>query len=616
MKKYITICLIITFFTMPVMVSAQKQGAVRIDSLLTELPNIKEDTNGVNLLGELSNAYETIDPNEGIKYATRERVLANKIHWQKGEAAAWNNLGNNHYYKGAMPDALQAYFQAMRLHEKIGNESGIGAAFGNIGNVYQRQKNYPKALEYQFKALKVAEKFDDKMRMLTSYGNIGWIYTQQGNYDEALKYQMKALHIAQTQNDKIGISRQYTNTSVMYTGLKQYSTALIYCFKALRIAQEIGDKRAIAINLGNIGENYYEIAVNKDLFPADSLVKGTSEANLSLSVEYLKKSVAGAQEAQLWAAVPEFSEYLSKALMQRGDHKGALSAFKYGIDVRDSLYNIANNEKISDLETQRALELKDKDIQIASLEVARKRNERWAYIGGIVVLLLILGILLRSFRRQRISNALLATEKQRSDDLLLNILPTEVAEELKINGKAKARHFDNVSVLFTDFVNFTKAAEQLSPQALVDELHECFTAFDVIMERHGLEKIKTVGDAYLAVCGLPNSDPLHARKTVLAAADILAFMTDPDKKHRAFGIRIGVNSGSVIAGIVGVKKFAYDIWGDTVNIAARMEQHGETDRINISQSTYELVKNDFSCTYRGDISAKNKGEIAMYFIDK
>lgn len=615
MKNNIALSLLLTFLTIPLMVSAQKQGAARIDSLLSELQHIKEDSNGVNLLGDLSNSYETVDPNQGIKYATRARTLASKINWKKGEAAALNNLGNNYYYKGAMPDAAEAYFQAMKLHEEIGNENGIGAASGNLGNVYQRQKNYPKALEYMFKALNMAEKSNDKRRIQTSFGNIGWVYMQQGNYDEALKYVMKALQIAQSQNDQQGISRQYANMAIMYTYLKQYPTALVYCFKSLRIAQEMGDKQSIAINLGNIGENYYEIAISKEHFPADSLVKATPGANLSLSVDYLKKAVAGARETELWAAVPEFSEYLSKALMQKGDYQGALVAYKNAIGVRDSLYSIANNEKISGLETQRALELKDKDIQIASLEVAKKRNERWAYIAGIAVLLLIVGILFRSFRRQRTSNALLATEKQRSDDLLLNILPTEVAEELKVNGKARARNFDNVTVLFTDFVNFTKAAEQLSPQALVDELHECFTAFDVIMERHGLEKIKTVGDAYLAVCGLPNTDPLHAHKTVLAAADILAFMTAPGNKERAFGIRIGVNSGAVIAGIVGVKKFAYDIWGDTVNIAARMEQHGETGKINISQTTYELVKNDMSCTYRGDINAKNKGAIAMYFVN-
>lgn len=208
-------------------------------------------------------------------------------------------------------------------------------------------------------------------------------------------------------------------------------------------------------------------------------------------------------------------------------------------------------------------------------------------------------------------------EKKRSDDLLLNILPEEVAEELKEKGKAEAKHFENVTVLFTDFVNFTKVSETLSPQELVNELHACFKAFDHIMDRYGIEKIKTIGDAYLAVCGLPIPDAIHAQKVGQAAIDICIFMKERRQQlgNKTFEIRVGINSGNVVAGIVGVKKFAYDVWGDTVNTAARMEQNSETGKINISSTTYELVKNTFNCIHRGKIQAKGKGEIDMYFLE-
>ena len=189
----------------------------------------------------------------------------------------------------------------------------------------------------------------------------------------------------------------------------------------------------------------------------------------------------------------------------------------------------------------------------------------------------------------------LKSEKKKSDDLLLNILPEEVAEELKEKGMAEAKQYNHVTVLFTDFVNFTGISEQMSPKELVKEIHENFTAFDTIIEKHGLEKIKTIGDAYLAVCGLPIENEMHAVQVLKA--------------------RIGVNSGPVIAGIVGVKKYAYDIWGDCVNTAARMEQNSEAGKINISGATYDLVKAHFSCVHRGKIAAKNKGEIDMYFVN-
>jgi class 3 adenylate cyclase len=207
-------------------------------------------------------------------------------------------------------------------------------------------------------------------------------------------------------------------------------------------------------------------------------------------------------------------------------------------------------------------------------------------------------------------------EKQKSDNLLLNILPPEVAEELKQSGKSEAKQYDNVTVLFADIVNFTGISEKLTPVKLVEEIHMCFTAFDNIVDHHGLEKIKTIGDAYLAVCGMPNEDPEHAQKTIRAAIEMNDFITRRRKEGGHFGIRSGIHSGTVIAGIVGTKKFAYDIWGDTVNIAARMEQTSEEGKINISGATYELVKNNFNCIHRGKVSAKNKGEIDMYFVNE
>ncbi len=207
-------------------------------------------------------------------------------------------------------------------------------------------------------------------------------------------------------------------------------------------------------------------------------------------------------------------------------------------------------------------------------------------------------------------------EKKKSDDLLLNILPEEVADELKEKGFSEARHFDNVTVLFADFVDFTKAGEMMTPQELVNELHICFKTFDEIISKYGIEKIKTIGDAYLAVCGLPMAHETHAKNVVTAAGEISEFMRLRKARlgDKSFQVRIGIHSGSVVAGIVGVKKFAYDIWGDTVNTAARMEQNSEAGKINISQSTYDLVKDKFNCIYRGEIDAKNKGMLKMYFV--
>jgi len=208
---------------------------------------------------------------------------------------------------------------------------------------------------------------------------------------------------------------------------------------------------------------------------------------------------------------------------------------------------------------------------------------------------------------------------QQSEDLLLNILPVTIAKELKERGKVTPVYFENTTVLFTDFKGFTKIAEKLTPNQLVKELDTCFSHFDKIAERFNLEKLKTIGDSYMCAGGLPITNSTHAIDACLAALEIQAFMDDMNKIKKSLNtdfweLRLGIHSGPVMAGVIGEKKFAYDIWGDTVNTASRMESSGTVGRINISYSVYELVKDFFDCEYRGELEAKNKGKVKMYYV--
>ena len=217
-------------------------------------------------------------------------------------------------------------------------------------------------------------------------------------------------------------------------------------------------------------------------------------------------------------------------------------------------------------------------------------------------------------------NLVITKEKERSDHLLLNILPYETAQELKETGTAVARFYDNVTVMFTDFKDFTSITEHMQPTELVTELDHCFRAFDGIIDKYDIEKIKTIGDSYMAAAGLPVPDDAGATKIIKAAIELQVFMHQHNEMRisrglKPFEIRVGVHTGSVIAGIVGSKKFAYDIWGDTVNTASRMESSGVPGKINISEATYALIKDNFNCVYRGKIAAKSKGEIDMYFVE-
>ena len=224
---------------------------------------------------------------------------------------------------------------------------------------------------------------------------------------------------------------------------------------------------------------------------------------------------------------------------------------------------------------------------------------------GILVL-----ILARNFNDERL----------KSERLLLNILPESIADELKKYDSVKPRHYGSATVLFTDFVGFTKIAENMTPERLLFELDLCFKNFDRIMKKYGIEKIKTIGDAYMAAGGIPEELSGHQIKCILAALEIKQFMTnlaeEKTKKNEPFWkLRLGIHSGPLVTGVIGTEKFAYDVWGDTVNLASRMESSGKEGQVNISGQTYESVKDFFRCEYRGKIEAKNKGEVDMFFVE-
>ena len=257
----------------------------------------------------------------------------------------------------------------------------------------------------------------------------------------------------------------------------------------------------------------------------------------------------------------------------------------------------------------------------------------WAYIlyaiSGLVIIwgfskwrnrkLQMEAIVLR--KKVEMATKEIRNEKEKSDDLLLNILPASTAEELKATGSAKARSYDNVTVMFTDFKNFTEISKSMSAEDLVQEINYCYSEFDRIMAKYNIEKIKTIGDSYMCVSGLPLKSNEHALNAVKAAIEMNNFMK-AEKEIRQknnstyFEMRIGLHSGPVVAGIVGIKKFAYDVWGDTVNIASRMETSGAANKINISETTYHLVKDKFNCYFRGEVEAKNMAGMNMYFIEE
>ena len=319
----------------------------------------------------------------------------------------------------------------------------------------------------------------------------------------------------------------------------------------------------------------------------------------------------------------EFREFLlskfAKVFLAAGMYKEAAEGFKLSAQLADSTsreeIKLLTEKQITHnlIELANINEINEKKEELAQKTIDRQILVRNIFMGGCTLLLIFSGVFF--VQRNKIKKG-----KKLSDELLLNILPSSIAEELKSKGNAESKLIDDVTVLFTDFKGFTQLSEQFTPQELVAEINECFSAFDQIMIKHNVEKIKTIGDSYMAAGGLPTSNKTHAHDVVHAALEIQQFMASYKKEREEAGklffeIRIGIHSGPVVAGIVGIRKFAYDIWGDTVNTASRMESSGEVGKVNVSETTYNLTQDKFSFTNRGKIDAKGKGEINMYFAE-
>jgi class 3 adenylate cyclase/tetratricopeptide (TPR) repeat protein len=657
---------------------AKLQGQALIDSLLKELPKVKEDTNKVVMLCDLTMAVYAAKPDEGLRYGEQALELATKQGWQSGVATAHNAMGIVCEHQGDFSKAMEHYKMSLKVYEHQNKKEGIAAVLCNIGLVYMHQSDNLNALEYFSKALKIDEEKGFKEFAANVTNNIGNIYYDQGDYNKALEYYLKGYETKVSLGGKNGIANACNNLGNLYQAIKDYDKSIEYFIKSLTLYQEIGNRGGVGYSWSNLGDVYTDkgeyatalpclemgqkisdetgqkpalafaimsigqlyLAVARDtsskpashagkininrelapglLLPIAHLPVGRT-ALLNAAVGHLERALTLSKEINIPTNIRDCYADLAIAYALKGEYKKALDASDEMFAIKDSVFSQENKESIikmsmkNDYDRQRltdSLKVEEKE-KISAINLRKQKNYTYLGIAGIVLLAGFSFFIVKERSKSE-------TARKQSDELLLNILPEEVAEELKTTGTTTAKHFDNVTVLFTDFVNFTQASENMGAQNLIDELHACFKAFDEIMAKYNIEKIKTIGDAYLAVCGLPTADPLHAENIVRAATEINAFMQDRLSKmgsERTFAVRIGIHSGSVVAGIVGVKKFAYDIWGDTVNTAARMEQHGEAGKINISETTYELVKDKFSCEYRGEVDVKGKGEMTMYYVE-
>ena len=516
------------------------------------------------------------------------------------------------------------------------------------GDALLEQANYALAIESYFESLNYASRSGDEQRIGAAMIGIADTYSLIGNSDNAKIYYNKGIALLRETNDSVTLAKALFNTGDEYYKNKKYDSAMVYHDESVLIFKNTNHQIGAAYNLGNMGMIY--AAQGKDvramanineaiaILEEQEVFPPISEYLICLSDIYLRqnnwpsalgsaqRSLEIAQKFGLKELISKANLQLSKLYEQAGNPRESFKYFKNYNTYRDSVNNIETIEQMANLRTnyevsqkQIEVDLHKKESEILELKGKRQRNLNYAsVISTVLIFLLALGLYYR-YKFIKKTNRIIEEEKNKSDKLLRNILPEETALELKQKGKVTAKKFESVTVLFTDFKDFTHSSSNLTPENLVRSVNYYFSKFDEIMDKHGLEKIKTMGDAYMCAGGLHFHKADHALKMVEAAFEIGQIMHETKKMAEEnimpYDIRIGIHTGPVVAGVVGTRKFAYDIWGDTVNVASRMESSSEPGKINISEKTYLLVKDFFNCSYRGELEVKNKGMMKMYFVN-
>jgi adenylate cyclase len=592
------LCLAAGFLLLPLCSHGQDQRVADSLAILYRQPNLPDSTRA-ELLRSLA-FNEVKDLKLALHYAEALITLASKTNNPLYLHRGYLQKGNKKRLTGDLDEALAAYFKSVDAASRARYVPGEGITYNAIADVYSISGNHDNAMLYYHKAIATLQPTNDLVSLGSAISNAGDEFLTRKMYDSALHYFKQSGPLFDKANYQPGKAYNLGNMGMVYANIGDNSLAEKNINEATQLLEQLQDYYPICVYLLSMCDIY------------------TEKGQHSTALGYASRSLALAQQHGLKDQLSAAHQKLYQLYEKAGQPANALLHYKAHISYRDSVNNIQSVQKMADLRTNFEVAKKQTEVDLLNQE---KRNQRIMVFATIAALLFILVLAILLYRRYQFikkTNRIIDAEKMRSDNLLLNILPQEIAAEIKQHGRVQAKRFEQATVMFTDFKGFTQYATHLPPEKLVESIDFYFARFDAIMEKYGLEKIKTVGDAYMCAGGLPFAAPGHALQVIAAAKEIAAFVQHAKENaapgETRFDVRIGINTGAVVAGVVGTKKFAYDIWGDTVNIASRMESNSLPGRINLSENTWQLVKDSIPCEYRGEIDVKNRGLLKMYFV--
>lgn len=628
------------------MLAAGAISQSNVDSLKFLLNTDLPDSSRIDIFLELSEKVDSLDL--ALTYSLKAEEIARQSNLKNRQARALKNLGLFNNRKGEYAAALDYYQEGLQLFRATNDLAGVSNILNNMGAIYNAQGDDAKALEYFLESLRYGEESKNTLRIATALLNVGTVYMKKAQtYKEAIEILKRAIPQFEKIDYQLGVGVVCVNLGEILLNQGKVDSALLYLEESREIFTDIS-VGFLSFSLNLIGKSYiakgdYAAAI-KTQQKAIQVAK-ERESQLELAHAYLGLADSYSASGRLLSAQDNYfqAEDLYKEMgMKEGlkdVYKGLANTYERFSDFRnayqyhqlysnykDSVYNIATSDEVRSLRFTYELEKKEAEIEILNREneLAQAKIERSSILRNFLFatagfLIITIGGISYQYWYARKSNKIISEERNRSESILLNILPVETAEELKANGYVEAKKFDLTTVLFSDFKEFTKSSENHTPEELVKSIDYYFRHFDEIVTRFGLEKIKTIGDAYMCAGGLPVPNTTNPVDTVRAGLEMVAFVEQVKKEPPLgiipFEVRIGVSTGPVVAGVVGTKKFQYDIWGETVNVASIMETNSFPGKITISETTYACVKDEFVCLDRGEIAGKHGGRFKMYFVE-
>ncbi len=611
------------------------------DSLKQVLANADNDEQRLEALEGLYKEYLAKDLDSSIYYTRQAIELADEMSDLESKAFMLKNAGIVNYYKGDYIQVLEYWNSSLNLFREIDHAQGESNLLSNLGSVYNQTGDYTKAIDNFLASLRIAERIEDTLRVATLYQNLGALYSNLDEFDRSEEYYIKAIEQCEAIDYFECVGLAYSNLSEVSREREDYVQARDYTQKAIEIFKshdfpQLPEALVSLALISNLQSKYQQAIEETQEALSVANEKGSNfvlpkiyatQGKSWNGLKKYKKGLAAYENAVATSANIGINSDLQEAYTGLVESHKNLNNYKQAAAAQDSLisinnyiYNTEKDKSISNLELTYNVEKKESEIALLNSEIEKSNLQRNLLLSASSFLLILIGGVGFLYRYSRKKNRVIKDEKDKSDKLLKNILPPQTAEELKTHGKVMPKRHEFTTVLFTDFVRFTEVSAKHSPEVIVSSIDYYFKEFDRIIQKHGLEKIKTIGDAYMCAGGLHDQNvnsQIILQNTLAAASDIVNFTIQAEKNPPlegvTFKVRVGINSGPVVAGVVGQTKFQYDIWGDTVNVASRMETNSEPNEINVSESVYNIVNDDTSFEYRGEIEAKHSGKLKMYY---